>query len=72
MLVVDCWNDCGADRQIGFGVMGCIPLGAVRAWARWQSLDGEAIRILWSIIRKLDADRVERDAAKRRLETGNS
>lgn len=71
MIVVEAWNDLGADRQMGFGVLGCIPHAAICRWAEWQELDREATDVLIRIIRQLDADRVQREESRRRLRDGS-
>ncbi len=62
-----CWNDCGPNRQLGFGATGCIPRDAVIAWCRWEGLDRESIEIYWAVIQRLDADRIDREETERRL-----
>lgn len=70
-LVLRAWNDLGASRHIGFGVLGCIPFESITQWATWNGLDREATLVLIAVIRKLDADRAERDEMKRRMESGS-
>lgn len=67
MLVLEAWHDLGADRQIGFGVLGCIPHAAIVRWAEWNGLDRENTMLLIRVIRQLDAERVQREESKRRL-----
>jgi hypothetical protein len=66
LSIFQCWNDCGPNRQYGFGVIGCIPRDAVFAWCRDEKIDEEAARIYWRVIQKLDANRMDRDDAERR------
>jgi hypothetical protein len=61
------WNDLGADRQLGFGCIGCIPHEAIMVWAARKGMDREDSEDLAGVIRRLDAQRVEREASKRRL-----
>lgn len=61
------WDDLGTCRGIGMAV-GSIPWTAVEKWCEFHEFDREqAMQIMW-IINKLEGDRIEAEAAKRRLE----
>jgi hypothetical protein len=66
-LCIEAWNDLSAERHLGFGVMGCIPFGALLKWAEFWDLDKEVTQTIAHVIRNLDADRLEREDADRRL-----
>lgn len=70
MLVVECWHDLGADRQMGFGVIGCIPFASIVTWAQFNELDRDSTMLIVAVIRRLDSDRANREASKRALEGG--
>lgn len=65
--IVKAWGELGTCRQIGMAV-GPIPWTAIEKWCEFHEFDrAEAMQIMW-IIAKLDSDRAEAEAAKRRLE----
>jgi len=69
-MVIRCWRDLEGERPLGFGCVGLIPFRAVLAWASFHRLDRELTEMLIAVIERLDADRAERDAAKRALKDG--
>lgn len=69
-MVIECWRDLEGERPIGFGVVGLIPFRALTAWAAFNGLDRDDFDMLKHAIQKLDADRMEREAAERALKSG--
>lgn len=61
-----CSNDLVGHRQLGFGAAGNIPAKAIDWWCRREGLDEIAARVLATVIRCMDEDQNERDAAERR------
>lgn len=60
------WNVLSTDRAVGLA-MGCIPFTAIKAWAEWEGLDRDATMILVDVFQRLEADRIEREDARRRM-----
>jgi energy-converting hydrogenase Eha subunit B len=67
MRVKQAWDDLSTCRSIGM-VVGPIPYTAIVTWCDVNGLDPEAMRIMTHVIRVLDIDRAEREAAKRKIE----
>lgn len=65
-ICLSAWRDLSTCRPIGMAV-GPVPFTALLEWARFHSLDREATRIVWSVVRRIDADRAEAEASKDRL-----
>ena len=63
---IEAWHDLGTCRAVGMAI-GSIPWTAIVAWADFHELDREATMLLIRVIRHLDCERSEREAAKRRL-----
>jgi hypothetical protein len=60
---IKAWSDLNTCRYIGMAV-GMIPWTAIDAWADRHGLDQESALLLIDVIRLLDCDRSEREAAK--------
>lgn len=69
-MVLEAWRSLETERPLGYGCVGYIPESKVREWARWERLDRELTEMLIAVIRKLDAARMERDAAERAQKQG--
>ena len=67
LLVISAWRDLAGDRGIGFGALGSIWWASLDRWAMRKGLDRELFDMLVPVIQRLDADRMERDAAARAL-----
>lgn len=67
LICIDAWRDLGTCRSIGMAA-GPIPFTAAIAWANHHDLDREATELLWQVVRFLDGERAEREAAERRLQ----
>lgn len=63
---VRAWDRLGSERQIGMAV-GPIPWRAVRDWCEFHQFDYAETMQIDYVINKLDNDRMEAEAAKRRL-----
>lgn len=61
------WSDLSTCRQIGMA-LGPIPITAIYEWADRKGFDDEAREIMTHVIRQLDVDRAEAEAAKADLE----
>jgi hypothetical protein len=68
MLCVHAWHELSTCRGIGMA-MGPIPWTAIVTWCEFHSdeLDRDAAVQLIHVIRQLDNDRAEREAAKQAL-----
>lgn len=68
LFLADTWHRLGTERALGYGGSGPVPLRAITHWADRLGLDSESTMLLIDVIRRLDSDRAEREAAKRDLE----
>lgn len=66
-ICCDAWHDLATERALGFSSLGSIPFRAITHWAELHLLNREATLLLVAVIRRLDADRHEREASKRDL-----
>jgi hypothetical protein len=69
-MVVWCvraWDKLGTCRGIGMAV-GPIPVTDTIEWCKFHRFDYELSMLIMDVIAKLDSDRAEAEAAKRRLE----
>lgn len=68
-LCIQAWGDLNTCRTIGM-VAGPIPWTAIAKWCEWhaEELDRSAAMTLIHVIRQLDIDRAEREAAKRAID----
>lgn len=66
-IVLAAWRDLGTCRPIGMAGAGPIPWTAIVTWADRQALDHDATELLVSVLRRLDADRAEREASRAAL-----
>lgn len=60
---LEAWADLSTERPVGFAV-GAIPWSRIVAWCEFHGLDREASQVLIHVIRKLDIDRAEAQAAE--------
>lgn len=65
--MLECWRAVEGDRHIGFGAVGPIPFEALDAWARRHRIEGRMFDVLEIVIRRIDGERMEREAAERAL-----
>lgn len=64
---VKAWDELGTCRGIGMAV-GAIPCTETIKWCEFHRFDYEqTVQIMW-VIAKLDSDRAEAEAARRRLD----
>ncbi len=52
-------------------VYGQVPWRAVIAWCNRHRLDEDNAQLVWSVIQRLDAQRMERESSQRRLNGGS-
>lgn len=69
-LAIDCWHSLEGDRPLGVGAVGMIPFSAIDTWARRRRVDGPMFDVLEAVIRRLDGERMEREASERALRNG--
>ena len=67
LLCIRTWHDLGSCRPLGFGGLGSIPLTAILDLARFKRWSRRRTEMLIAVIRKLDADRAEREASRAAL-----
>ena len=67
-MCIHAWSDLGTCRAIGMA-LGPIPWTAIVAWCEFHELDREASVTLVQVIRQLDHERAEAEAARQRLTT---
>lgn len=60
---IQAWEDLSTCRSIGFAA-GPIPVTAIWAWCDRRGLDDEAAELVEHVIRTLDVQRAEAEAAK--------
>jgi hypothetical protein len=60
---LEAWADLSTERPVGFTV-GAIPWGRIVAWCSYHDLDREATDVVIHVIRRLDNERAERQAAE--------
>lgn len=60
---LEAWGDLSTERPIGFAV-GAIPVSKIWAWCDRRGMDYESAEILVHVIRRLDNERAERQAAE--------
>jgi len=61
-ICINAWHELSTCRPIGMAV-GAIPVTAILAWCEAEEFDREATRIMKHVIRQLDNDHAEREAA---------
>lgn len=59
---LEAWGDLSTERPIGFAV-GAIPESKIWGWCDRRGMDYESAEILVHVIRRLDNERAERQAA---------
>jgi hypothetical protein len=59
---LDAWADLSTERPIGFAV-GAIPVSKIWAWCDRRGMDSESAEVMEHVIRRLDNERAERQAA---------
>lgn len=62
-MCIKAWHELGTTRGIGMA-MGPIPVTAIYVWCDVEGFDREATMLMKNVIRLLDNDRAEREAAK--------
>lgn len=60
-VVLNAWDDMSTCRPVGMSE-GRIPWDKVRLWGKDHGLDRDARRILWSVIKRIDIEELERRA----------
>ncbi len=66
-MVIECWRDLEGERPLAYGCVGFVPWRAITAWAAFHRVDRELTAMLITVIQRLDADRMEAEAAARAL-----
>lgn len=66
-LCLRAWGDLSTTRQIGMA-LGPVPVPAIYEWSDRKGFDDEAREIMTHVIRQLDVDRAEAEAAKAEIE----
>lgn len=65
---ISAWWDLSTERSIGI-VVGPIPWSKIVAWCRFRRLDRDLTELVVVVIRQLDNDRAEAEAAARARDT---
>jgi hypothetical protein len=58
-VVLNAWDDLLRCRPMGMGV-GLVPWTAAMQWCDRHGLDEDAAQILWTVVKRIDADDHER------------
>ena len=82
-ICVAAWHDLQSERSVAIAsgmtgdtfwtrtVYGSVPWSSVDRWCIRHKLDDDNARLVWSVIQRLDAKRIEREASQRRLNGGS-